>query len=166
MPYFIDGHNLLGQTPGLSLKSLDDRRRLVALLSAFCRERRCRMTVFFDGEAPGGWPSDSHLGGVRVLHSGRGRSADDAILEMIRKSRVPADVTLVTSDRALYERGRHLGAKGILGHAFREMMARGAGRRAGVSDKPEKPTTDEVDYFLKLFGGGAAIDPSTSRKRR
>jgi predicted RNA-binding protein with PIN domain len=153
MPYIVDGHNLLGQTPGLSLTSPEDRRELVA-------------TVFFDGEPPEGWRADLHLGGVRVLHSGRGRSADDAILEMIRRSRAPSDVTLVTSDRALYERARHLGAKGILGHKFREMMSRDPRGRAHGADKPERPSPEEVAYFLELFGGTGEIDPSSSRKRR
>src|SRR5207249_12292315 len=98
MPYIVDGHNLLGQTPGLSLTDPGDRGRLVSVLAAFCRERRCRMTIFFDGEPPRGGRAVLHLGGVRIVHSGRGRSADDAILDMIRGSRTPADITLVTSD--------------------------------------------------------------------
>jgi predicted RNA-binding protein with PIN domain len=166
MPYIVDGHNLLGQTPGLSLTSPEDRRALLARLTAFCRGKRTRMTVFFDGDPPEGWRSDMHLGGVRVLHSGGGRSADDAILEMIRKSRAPADVTLVTSDRALYERGRHLGAKGMLGHRFREMMSREPHSRSFGGDKPERPSPEEVAYFLELFGGAGETDPSKSRKRR
>jgi uncharacterized protein len=167
VPYFFDGHNLLGQTPGLSLRSPEDRRRLVSILASFCRDRRCRMTVFFDGEPPAGWPAaPSQIGGVRVLHSGRGNSADDLILETIRKSRAPADVTLVTSDRALYERGRHLGAKAILGHAFREMMARSPRGASPPADKPEKPSKEEVDYFLEAFGPEPPIDASRSRKRR
>ena len=166
MPYIVDGHNLLGQTPGFSLTDPGDRRRLVAGLAAFCRGRRCRMTIFFDGEPPRGNRADLHLGGVRILHSGRGRSADDAILEMIRSSRAPADITLVTSDRALYERGRHLGAKGMLGYVFREMMARGPHRGSGATDKPEEPAPGEVDYFLEVFGEAAPIDESRSRKRR
>jgi hypothetical protein len=85
---------------------------------------------------------------------------------MIRKSRAPSDVTLVTSDRALYERGRHLGAKGMLGHKFREMMSRDPRGRVHGADKPEKPSAEEVAYFLELFGGTEEIDPSKSRKRR
>jgi len=166
MPYVVDGHNLLGQIPGLSLHGTDDRRKLVTALSGFCRARRCRMTIFFDGEPPRGTRADTHLGGVRVLYSGRGRSADDAILAMIRSSRAPGDITLVTSDRALYERGRHLGARGILGHVFRGMMSRDDRAGGPATDKPEAPAPGEVDYFLELFGESEPIDPSTSRKRR
>jgi hypothetical protein len=177
VPYIVDGHNLLGQIPGLRLTDPGDRGRLVSALAAFCRERRCRMTIFFDGEppAPGGLRraqrdssqySDTLVGRVRIVHSGRGRSADDAILEMIRRSRTPADITVVTSDRALYERSRHLGAKGMLGHVFREMLARDSRQGSGAHDKPERPEPGEVDYFLGLFGAEDPIDPSSSRKRR
>src|SRR5262249_55416250 len=149
-----------------SLTSPEDRRDLVRRLSSFCRERRCRMTIVFDGEPPDGWRASESLGAARVVHSGRGRTADDLILETIRKSRAPADVILVTSDRALYERGRRLGAKGLLGHAFRKMMAASTSRGGVSLEKPDRPSKEEIDYFLEAFGGEAPIDPSSSRKRR
>src|SRR5262249_7004879 len=128
-------------------------------------------TIVFDGDPPQGWPASESLGAARVVHSGRGRTADDLILETIRKSKAPADLILVTSDRALYERGRRLGAKGLPGHAFRGMMAasslKPSGARGGTDlEKPDRPSKEEIDYFLEAFGGGDSIDPSSSRKRR
>jgi len=112
MPYFVDGHNLLGQTPGLSLTSPDDRR---------ASRRRARRLLpraampdddLLRRRAPRRRPRRRASRRRPRRPLGRGRSADDLILETIRKARTPADIHLVTSDRALYERGRHLGAKG------------------------------------------------------
>ena len=36
MPFLIDGHNLIGRMPGISLDDPDDEARLVAQLRAFC----------------------------------------------------------------------------------------------------------------------------------
>jgi predicted RNA-binding protein with PIN domain len=166
MPYLIDGHNLLGQISGLSLESAVDRQRLVSSLSRFAGSRRCRITVFFDGEPPAGWGDRIDLGGVQVRHSGRGRSADDAILQSIRRSATPADITLVTSDRALYERGRHLGARAMQCRGFREEMARERSREGPSGEKPERPEPGEVDYFMELFGEAGEADPIRSRRRR
>lgn len=163
MAYLVDGHNLLGQTPGLSLSDPADRRLLVAAIGVFARARRCSVTVWFDGDPPGGARDDVRLGGVRVRHSGARRSADDAILEEIRRSRRPADLTLVTSDRSLYEKGRHFGARALAGHRFREMMAAAAARTGASKEKPDRPDAEEVDYFLGLFEGS---DESRSNRRR
>jgi predicted RNA-binding protein with PIN domain len=164
MAYLVDGHNLLGQTPGLSLSDPADRRRLVAAIGVFARARRCSVTVWFDGEPPGGARDDVRLGGVRVRHSGARRSADDALLEEIRRSRRPAELTLVTSDRSLYEKGRHLGARALAGHRFREMLAAAAVRSGASKEKPDRPDPEEVDYFLGVFEGGS--DESRSSRRR
>jgi len=168
VPYLLDGNNLLAQTPGLSMNEPSDRRRFVSTLAAFTRSRRCKLTVFFDGEPLDGWAPTTHLGGVTVRHSGRGVSADDAILETIRRSAAPADIVLVTSDRALYERGRHLGARGQLGHAFRRALRSEAAARDGGGEKPERPEPGEVEAYLELFGesagGGAAPKDDKSRR--
>jgi len=166
MSYLVDGHNMLGQIPGLTLESPADRQRLVRTLDGFARARRCRITVVFDGDPPARWKEEMQFGRVRVLHSGRGRSADDSILAAIRRSRAPGDIMLVTSDRALYERGRHLGAKALLGHKFRERIASAAGNAERSAEKPDQVDRDEVDYFLRLFGESEASAPSRSRIRR
>lgn len=168
MPYIVDGNNLLAQTPGLSMNGASDRRRFVSVLAAFTRSRRCKLTVFFDGEPLEGWGATTHLGGVTVRHSGRGISADDAILETIRRSASPSDITLVTSDRALYERGRHLGARGQLGHAFRRALQADAAADAAGAEKPERPEPGEVEAYLELFGETSAPsdEPSDDKTRR
>ncbi len=167
MPYLVDGHNLMGQIPGLTLANPEDRQRLVQRLCSFARARGCRITIIFDGEPPKGWRSDAALGDVRARHPGRGRSADEVILDAIHRSSAPADITLVTSDRSLAEKARHLGARGIPGTRFLRMMGEVARGEAGAAEeKPGPPAQDELDGWLEEFSAAKRADSSRSRKRR
>ena len=166
MPYLVDGNNLIAQTPGLSMNDPADRRRFVGMLSSFCRTRRAKLTVYFDGEPVEGWRTTTHLGGVAVLHSGRRRSADDAILEHIRDSGAPANITLVTSDKTLFERGRHLGARGMAARLFRQAMHEAAARDQGGSEKPDSSDPGDIDYWLEVFGEETDKPSSESISRR
>jgi rRNA-processing protein FCF1 len=83
------------------------------------------VTVVFDGAAPGGAAGSAALGGVRVLYAGAGRSAmsaDDRILELVEASKNPGEITLVTSDSALGNRCRRLGATVLPCHKFRPLV--------------------------------------------
>ena len=52
MPYLIDGHNLIGSLPGLSLADPEDERKLLDRLQGYARRSRRRMIVFFDQGNP------------------------------------------------------------------------------------------------------------------
>jgi hypothetical protein len=68
------------------------------------------------------------------------------ILELLRNERDPKGWTVVTNDRQLADRCRHLGARIEGPRPFRERLARG--------DPAEKPeVAGELDYWLKEFGG-------------
>jgi len=51
MPYIIDGHNLIPRV-GLRLDALDDEMALVEILRDFCRIKKKRVEVYFDGAPP------------------------------------------------------------------------------------------------------------------
>jgi rRNA-processing protein FCF1 len=69
------------------------------------------VTLVLDGRPLPDVPEGSH-GDVRVLYARRaGRDAgDDRLVELLRTLDDPADVSVVTSDRALSVRARELGA--------------------------------------------------------
>ena len=45
MPLLVDGHNLIGQVPGLSLADADDEAQLVQLLRRYSTAKRGRQVV-------------------------------------------------------------------------------------------------------------------------
>jgi hypothetical protein len=52
MPYLIDGHNLIGRFPGISLEDPEDERKLLEVLEIFARFSRHKVVVFLTAECP------------------------------------------------------------------------------------------------------------------
>ncbi len=138
MPRIVDGDNLLGSWPGRS--RTDEERRLLGreIARLALRDRRSILVVF-DGSAPAGASAGSD-----ALYAGPGRAADDLILERLRAEADRRGFTVVTNDRALAERCRHLGARVERCDRFRERLL------AGRAD--EKPRGDEdLAYWSDVF---------------
>ena len=100
MPYLIDGHNLIGQTPGLSLADPDDERQLVVLLRAFMVRTRKTGTVVFDNGQPGGSASWSN-NVLKVVFVRAAQSADDWIRQRLATEKNPRGLLVVSSDLAV-----------------------------------------------------------------
>jgi uncharacterized protein len=123
MPFLIDGHNLIGQTSGLRLDDPDDEQKLIELLRNYLARVQKKGTVIFDRGLPGGaakWSSAS----LEVRFAPAPKTADDVILERLRRERNPRGLTAVTSDHAVANAARHAGASVKDSATFaREMLA-------------------------------------------
>ena len=106
MQYIIDGHNLIGQTRGLSLSDLEDEQALIDLLVPFLRAKKSRAMVFFDRAAVG-QSGQRNFGLVKAIFVPSGTTADSAIAAYIRQLGATArNHTLVSSDRMVQAAGR------------------------------------------------------------
>jgi hypothetical protein len=143
MPVLIDGDNLLGTWPGRR-RSMPERRELAMQIGRLATRERKKMLVVFDGAAP---PSPAF--GAGTSFSGRGVSADDTILEILRGVEDPRGWLVVTSDRSLGDQCRYLGARVERSDRFRHRL-----RYDNRIEKPERE--DDVDYWLEQFGDDEA----------
>ena len=138
MPFLIDGDNLLG-TWGRR-RTDAEKRKLAFDLERWARRQGRRVAVVFDGPEPG-----APAFGPSVKFSGAGHTADDLILDMLRKQRDVRGWTVVTSDRALGDQCRFIGAGRERCDLFR--------RRLSSSPELEKPEREsDIDYWLDQFG--------------
>ena len=152
LPYLIDGNNLLGSWGGP--QEGDDRRHeVVRRVAAFCRGRNARATVVFDGHPLRDDLAAQELGPVSVRVPPPGTDADSLIRELVERAARPAELIVVTSDKALYSYVKTLGAAVMRAHEWNALERRIASRRPAPpgGEKPEKE--DDIEGWLKKFGG-------------
>jgi len=148
---WVDGHNLIGRTPGLSLEREEEGREQV-LRRLAAQAGKGRVIVVFDGDRPGA-ARQERFGSVEVVYAPRGRTADDELLSRLTSSG-SRDATVVTSDRELAQRARWLGARVLSCEDFlrRQRPVRGG---AATQGEPEPPVPEEeVEAWLRAFRGG------------
>jgi predicted RNA-binding protein with PIN domain len=153
MPYLIDGNNLLGSWGGP--RNDDDRRdEVVRRVSAFCRAKNVKATVVFDGRPLRSDMAAQELGPVSLRVPPPGQDADTVIRELVERAPRPAELIVVTSDKALYSYVKTLGASVMRVHEWNSQERHAVSSHRGatsVSDKPDHE--DDVEGWLKKFGG-------------
>jgi predicted RNA-binding protein with PIN domain len=160
VPYVIDGNNLLGSWGGPTAE--DDRRgEVVRRVAAFCRARGARATLVFDGHPLRPDMAAQDLGPLRLRVPPHGVDADTIIREIVDTAERPAELVVVTSDKALYSYAKTAGASVLRAHEWNAIERRlgqpssglpsARGSRSGAGEKPDKE--DDIDGWLKRFGG-------------
>jgi len=147
MPYLIDGHNLIGQSPGLSLSDHDDERKLVELLRTFMVRTRKKGTVFFDNGQPGG--SGNWSNSVLTVVFARGpQSADDLIRQRLVSEKNPRGLVVVSGDQAVARAAQAAHARVQSSVEFARQMNR---QTPTLQKKEGGLTKDEVLQWEKEF---------------
>ena len=136
MPILIDGHNLIGRLPTLSLEDPHDEEKLVRLLSSYRAGTRKSITVVF---AP------------------HNNSADAVIARRVGASRNPGGWLVVTSDHELAEKVARQGARVQSAESFALQLSQSPEAGSDWKDSPLSP--DEVESWLGLFEGRAQQTP-------
>jgi hypothetical protein len=147
----IDGHNLIGQMPGLSLDDPDDEQKLIVILRKYAARRRAKIVVVFDSGIPGGRSNALSGGGVTAIFAAAKHTiADKILIERIQDFPRPADWTVISSDNQV----RAAATK-------RKAMVKSAQEFVSIMTAPpkgddqvavdEKLSDEEVDEWLKVF---------------
>lgn len=148
MPYLIDGNNLLGSWGGP--RGEDDRRHeVVRRVAAFCRSKRVRATIVFDGHPLFGDLASQDLAPVTLRVPPPGQDADTVIRELVERAARPAELIVVSSDKALYSYVKTLGARVMRAHEWNRVERQQPQQAGGANEKPERE--DDVEGWLKKF---------------
>ena len=147
----IDGHNLIGRLPAISLQDPDDEEKLARLLISYRARTGKAITVVFDPGGAFALQERRRLGGVEIVFAPHGSSADRVIIRRVQKLRNPAEWLVVTSDRELSDTVTRLGARAQSAEAFALEMTESAGAPPDWRETP--PSSDEVESWLALFEG-------------
>jgi len=151
MPFLIDGHNLIGQTPGLSLADPDDEQKLVELLRKYLTRSGKKGAVIFDRGVPGGGGQWSNAR-LEVQFARSPLSADDVIRQRLQREKNPRGLIVVSADRAVLAEARQAGAGVMAPRAFaRQMLGGDSGKNINASIKERELSTEELAAWEEEF---------------
>ncbi len=154
MSLLIDGHNLIGQIPTLSLADSNDEAELVLLLRRYAaRKRGRRIVVVFDGGVYG-HPHNLNGYGVECYFAQSPKDADAILMKRIRSIRRRGEWQVVTSDRAVAGTARAQGIQVISSQTFAHLLVSPAVAPVYPDDKTAHYTStpQEIQEWLRLFG--------------
>jgi len=148
MTYLIDGHNLIPKL-GLRLDSIDDELELINILKEFCRIERKHVEVYVD-RAP--LARTQKLGPVTAHFVRLGMTADNAIRDRLKElGKNAKNWTVVSSYRQVQTEARAVHAVVLSADSFAAILKR-ARSSAPKSNREQKTSSEEIDYWLKRFG--------------
>ena len=152
----IDGYNVIFHCDEfedtLESKDLEGARNILCARIAEMGYAEDAVVVF-DGDISVTLPNKTRISSVSVVFSPSQSSADDEIEAILRKHDNPGSVTVVTSDRALAEKARAVGAKTIKVEDFLESGP----PEPRKAEKPEPrvkfegPGPEELRYWMRIF---------------
>ena len=144
----IDGYNLIRQSDTFSLFDLQDiqsgREALIDALVEYKKKKKHPITVVFDGtDAVGLDRERQQAGGVKIIFSRHGETADTVIKKMAATQREKALV--VSSDRDIVDFASGQGATAIASWQFEEKLKSAAPESLSWNDEERSegwiPTT-------------------------
>jgi len=155
MPYIIDGNNLIGSSPDISLEDSNSRKEIIAIVRKFQKKKNSKIIVVFDGEPDTFSSEENPAGKIIVKYPPIGDSADDEIKRILEGYIYFKDVVLVTSDRELKDVAKKKGVKVINSIEFYyelKRVYRATGRMEMKQKRIDTELSDgEVDQWMKIF---------------
>lgn len=159
MRIIIDGYNFIGRQKGLRGDLEGKRARLIEQLAAYHRIKALPVTVVFDGSGKG---ETERTGGIEVIFSGYGESADEVIGRLAEAFR--EGCTVVSSDREVQQRARQNGAIALYAGEFESRL------HAALRPEATPPPKEEPDEMEPPRPTGKKGNPhklsKTERRRQ
>lgn len=155
MPIIIDGNNLAGNFPGISLEQPSSIPKIIRIVKKFQENRNNNVIIVFDAEPELELSEYKNSSKFSVVYPKFENTADDEIKNLLNNITYFKDVVLVTSDRELKNFARQKGAKTINSIEFYfelKRFARFSGKKEESQKRIDTALSDtEVDQWMKIF---------------
>ena len=154
MHLLVDGHNLIGQLPNISLADADDEARLVLLLRGYAARKRGRQVLVVFDRGVYGHPLQLDGYGVTCYFAKSPQDADVQLIRRIRALKRPREWALVSSDRAVVRVAEECKVRVIGAREFAaRLLAPAAPQTDRREEKPDVRLSDaEIAEWLQIFG--------------
>lgn len=155
MPYIIDGNNLIGSSPDLSLHDLEARKKILFIIRKFQENKKNNVIVVFDGKPDDVLHKKLVTNKFTIQYPQYGSSADEEIKKILNNYINFKDVILVSSDRELKSYAKKKGARTINSIEFYfelKRIYRISGKREAKQKRINTTLSKgEVDNWMKIF---------------
>ncbi|MCO6437169.1 MAG: NYN domain-containing protein [Phycisphaerae bacterium] len=153
----IDGNNLLHAMHAHAPIPLVGRETMVKVVERWARRGDDDVTLVFDGPVPRGGLSKQMASSRILVRFSSPVSADDVIVELLKKARHPASVRVVTSDggvahEARARRSRHTDAVVFVQELFSGEQSPRSPEQVPEAEKPPGLTPDQRREWMEIFG--------------
>lgn len=149
MVLLVDGNNILHVEGVLPSEVAGGGAVELAELISRSRYRQDEAVIVLDG------PGDAALdlpGRVRIIHSGRHRTADEVIVDLVERSSTPRSIVVASSDREILRRARRRRCRVLTAKEFLEQVGRDAvADRRRASARPTPPA-GSTERWIREFG--------------
>lgn len=155
MPYIIDGNNLIGASPEMSLEDSEAKEKLTEILNKYQMTRNNNIILIFDGPSETSGSKKELNNKFTVIYCPEAKSASEKIKSQLTNYNNFKDVVLITSDKELKKFGKNKGAKVINAIEFYYELKR-FNRINGKKEESQKRidaelSDNEVDQWMKIF---------------
>ncbi len=157
MNVLVDGHNLIGQMPGINLSDEDDEAKLVRHLRSYATANRKRSVIVVFDRGVYGHPQSLNGYGVTCHFARSPQDADTQLIRRINMITRPSEWRVITSDREVARAAKDRGIRVTSSAEFaKELLAPAKARVPGI-EAGEKPrdvrlSQAEINEWLRVFG--------------
>jgi predicted RNA-binding protein with PIN domain len=156
MPVLIDTYNVL-HTVGVlppDLAGIDVPGLIRLILAGRYRDQKCILVC--DGQPEPGGAAAQPEATIAIRYSGRGRSADDLLGQLIRSSTAPRRLVVVSSDHEVQKAARKrrctaLSSAEFLQHLVSDTRGGRTGDAAPLRPRPGAMSETQVDRWMRVF---------------
>lgn len=153
MQLLIDGHNLIGRMPNLRLDDPDDEEKLLEYLRRYRGRTGHSLVVVFDPGQAYHPAKTKKQGGITIQFAPHGKTADQIIIQRVRRVKNPQGVMVVSSDRTVRQAAQQARVRILDSKEFARQLVQPAvtsetseNRQADIKLSP-----DEIEEWLALF---------------
>ncbi len=124
------------------------RQKLIEELNDMISRSNLHVTLVFDGAEES---SRGHYDAIEIVYTPKTSTADEYIFEEVTRSRIPAQITVVTNDRPLANRCRIERAKTMTTDQFLALVMKKKQTRKKVRESAFRESDRELTRLLLIF---------------
>lgn len=162
--YIIDGYNLLKSSAfnaPLNLSLENQRNHLIRMIKSYSKFEQCEVLIIFDNSSSFKTERSAGTGRVQIKFTKSSMEADELIKKIIRKEKIPANLIVISSDRAIQYAAKDHGATSLSSEDYYRLIAkkqqstRDANTTHFAREKYDPNLGEkEIQYWKDLFQKG------------